>query len=89
MKAAAHIANGGLRKNVAKVLPKGLSADIDANTWPVLPVYGWLAANDRRLTADVLSAQFNCGVGFVFVVSKDDRSWTKIQDAIQIGNLTS
>lgn len=87
VKAAAHIANGGLVKNVAKVLPENLSAAIDANTWSVLPIFGWLAANDRRLTAEVLSAQFNCGLGFVFVVSKDDRSWKNIKDAVQIGKL--
>lgn len=87
VKAAAHIANGGLHKNVAKVLPEGLSADIDANAWSVSPVFGWLAANDRRLTAEVLSAQFNCGLGFVFVVSQNDRSWKNIKDAVQIGKL--
>lgn len=87
MKAAAHIANGGLQKNIAKVLPDHLAADIDANTWSVLPIFGWLAANDHRLNAELVSAQFNCGVGFVFVVSKDDRSWTNIKGAVQIGKL--
>lgn len=87
MKAATHIANGGLRKNIAKVLPDHLSADIDANTWSVLAIFGWLVANDRRLTAELVSAKFNCGLGFVFVVSKDDRSWENIKGAVQIGKL--
>lgn len=84
-KAAAHIANGGLHKNIAKVLPPGLAANIDANAWSVQPIFGWLAANDRRLTAEVLSAQFNCGLGFVFVVSQDNSSWKTVKGAIQIG----
>lgn len=88
VKAAAHIANGGLQKNIAKVLPDSLSVDIDANTWPILPVFGWLSANDRRLTAEVLSAKFNCGLGFVFVVSKYDGTWKNIKDAVQLGKFT-
>jgi phosphoribosylaminoimidazole (AIR) synthetase len=37
--AAAHITGGGLIENVPRVLPKGMTAIIDAHKWPVLPVH--------------------------------------------------
>lgn len=86
IKAAAHISNGGLAENIASVLPNNLYAEIDANTWRLPSVIGWLAANDNRLTAEVIAKTFNCGMGFALIVAENDQNWKKIRGAVQIGN---
>lgn len=73
-------------ENITSVLPNNLSAEIDANTWRLPSVYGWLAANDNRLTAEAIAKIFNCGIGFALIVSENDQNWKKIQGAVQIGN---
>lgn len=88
VKAAAHIANGGLVQCLANSLPESFGAEIDANQWDLPSVYGWLASNDRRLSADVIANVFNCGIGFAFVVSSADTEWKKLKDAKRIGNFT-
>lgn len=87
VKAGAHITNGGLMKNVARILPGDLTAELDAVMWHFLPVFGWLLAQ-TDLSARTFAENFNCGIGFVFVVSKDDQSWKTIKEAVQIGNTT-
>lgn len=70
VKAMAHITGGGLEENVSRVLG-GLRPVIDWGAWRRPPVYDLLApsvdeAEMRRV--------FNVGVGFVLVVSPEERS---------------
>jgi phosphoribosylformylglycinamidine cyclo-ligase len=67
LKAAAHITGGGLPGNLPRVLPDGCSAALTA-TWPVPPVFGWLARTGGVAAAEMLRV-FNCGVGMALVVS--------------------
>lgn len=65
--ALAHITGGGLPENLPRVLPDGLSAHIDASTWPLPAVFAWLAEAGGLTVRDLLRT-FNCGVGMVVVV---------------------
>jgi phosphoribosylformylglycinamidine cyclo-ligase len=67
LKAAAHITGGGLPGNFPRVLPAGTRAIIDASTWPVPPVFGWLARSGG-VAADEMLRVFNCGIGMALVV---------------------
>lgn len=67
VKGFAHITGGGMTENVPRVLPKGLHAIIDGRTFPVPPVFGWLADAGRVATPEMLRT-FNCGIGMVVVV---------------------
>jgi phosphoribosylformylglycinamidine cyclo-ligase len=67
LKAAAHITGGGLPGNLPRVLPDGVAAALDAS-WPVPPVFGWLARTGGIAAAEMLRV-FNCGVGMALVVS--------------------
>ncbi|RME37444.1 MAG: phosphoribosylformylglycinamidine cyclo-ligase, partial [Planctomycetota bacterium] len=64
--AMAHITGGGIRENLARVLPPRCDAVVNRNAWNPPPVFDWLRAQglDRREMYRV----FNMGVGFVFVV---------------------
>jgi phosphoribosylformylglycinamidine cyclo-ligase len=68
LKAAAHITGGGLPGNVPRMLTEGFDAMIDAASWPLPPVFRWLA-RAGNVTADELLQVFNCGLGMVLVVS--------------------
>lgn len=70
LKAAAHITGGGLPGNLPRVLPEGVEAVVDATSWPVPPVFGWLARTGN-VAAEELLRVFNCGIGMVAVVAAD------------------
>lgn len=64
----AHITGGGLVENLARIMPAGSRGVIQRDTWPVPPVFGWLA----RLGAverDEMERVFNMGLGLVLVVN--------------------
>lgn len=68
--ALAHITGGGLTENLPRVLPDGLGADINLNSWELPPVFKWLAENGGMAQAEMLKT-FNAGVGMVLSVSAD------------------
>jgi phosphoribosylformylglycinamidine cyclo-ligase len=70
LKAAAHITGGGLPGNVPRMLPDGMVAALEP-TWPVPPVFHWLARTGGVPTEEMLRA-FNCGLGMVLVVAEGD-----------------
>jgi phosphoribosylformylglycinamidine cyclo-ligase len=71
VQALAHITGGGLFENIPRVLPPGTGVELDAKSWPLLPVFRWL-----RRAADIpsreLARTFNCGIGMVAVVHPED-----------------
>ncbi|HEY4043927.1 MAG TPA: phosphoribosylformylglycinamidine cyclo-ligase [Rhodopila sp.] len=77
LKAAAHITGGGLPDNLPRVLPNGTAAALTP-TWPVAPVFSWLARAGRVDPAEMLRV-FNCGVGMALVVSDPDAATRILQ----------
>lgn len=61
----AHVTGGGVLGNLSRVLPDGLRAEIDWQSWPRPRVFGWLA---RHVAEDELRRVFNLGIGYVAVV---------------------
>lgn len=62
----AHITGGGLRENLARILPEKCDAVLRKSTWRPQPVFAFL----RRLgiASGEMFKVFNMGVGYVFVV---------------------
>ena len=71
LKAAAHITGGGLPGNLPRVLPEGVTAVVEAGSWPLPPVFAWLARTGQVAEAEMLRV-FNCGLGMVLVVAAED-----------------
>jgi phosphoribosylformylglycinamidine cyclo-ligase len=68
LKAAAHITGGGLPGNLPRVLPEGMAAVVEAGSWPVPPVFAWLARTGGVAPEEMLRV-FNCGIGMALVVA--------------------
>lgn len=63
----AHITGGGITENLPRILPQGLSAQIDLTSWPLPAVFAWLNTEAGLNDADMLTT-FNCGLGLIAVV---------------------
>ncbi|QJY45364.1 phosphoribosylformylglycinamidine cyclo-ligase [Pseudonocardia broussonetiae] len=67
----AHITGGGLGRNVERILPDGLSAVVERNTWTPDPIFNLIASRGRVERAE-MEKTFNMGVGMVAVLPADD-----------------
>jgi phosphoribosylformylglycinamidine cyclo-ligase len=70
VRALANVTGGGLPGNLPRVLPAGLGALLDPESWERPAVYAWL--DDRGVPEDEQRRVFNLGVGFCAVVAAGD-----------------
>ncbi|XP_026108533.1 trifunctional purine biosynthetic protein adenosine-3 [Carassius auratus] len=92
VKAYAHITGGGLLENIPRILPPELAVDLDASRWRIPAVFSWLQ-KEGGLSEEEMSRTFNCGLGAVLVVSKQDvqrvlRPLQAQEEAWIVGSLT-
>jgi phosphoribosylformylglycinamidine cyclo-ligase len=71
VKAISHITGGGLIENIPRVLPKGIGATIDTNSWEVPEIFNYLQKAGNIDTNEMFRV-LNCGVGMVVVVKSGD-----------------
>ena len=71
VKGIAHITGGGLTDNIPRILQDGLSAIVQKNSWPRPPLFSWLQEHGNIAESE-MHRVFNCGVGMVVVVGKND-----------------
>ena len=63
----AHITGGGLPENLPRCLADGQAIRLDAQSWPVLPVFDWLRLAGEVALRDMFNT-FNMGIGFAVIV---------------------
>jgi phosphoribosylformylglycinamidine cyclo-ligase len=71
VKGMAHITGGGLVENVPRVLGAQLTAILDHSKWVMPPLFTWLQQHGNVADAE-MHRVFNCGIGMVVIVSKDN-----------------
>jgi phosphoribosylformylglycinamidine cyclo-ligase len=68
--AMAHITGGGIPENLPRCLGKGHSVQIYPASWPILPIFHWLAQMGS-VNSEAMFNTFNMGIGFVIIVPSD------------------
>ncbi len=71
IKGMAHITGGGITENVPRVLPANVVADIDSCKWQVPKLFQWLSEQGNVAPQEMFRT-FNCGIGMVVVVAKEN-----------------
>ena len=70
IKGIAHITGGGFEGNIARILPPGMQAVVEIDSWQVPPIFN-LIGRLGRVTRKEMYRTFNMGVGMVFIVSSE------------------
>ncbi len=71
VKGMAHITGGGLLENVPRVLPENVVAQLDGKAWHTPALFDWLQKMGNVAPQEMYRT-FNCGIGMVVVVAKQD-----------------
>lgn len=67
----AHITGGGITENLPRILPKGVSAQIELSCWPVPPLFSHMQ-QIGNVEQDEMMRTFNMGIGMIVVVPADE-----------------
>ncbi len=80
VKALAHITGGGLIENLPRVLSEGVEVKIDYKSWTAPEIFPWLQKMGN-VADEEMRRTFNCGIGMVLVVDKNDAE--EIKDVLE------
>ena len=72
IKGLAHITGGGLLENIPRVLPDTFGVTLNARGWDIPPIFKWLA-KEGNVEAIEMTRTFNCGIGMIVIVAKEDK----------------
>ncbi|WP_045215256.1 phosphoribosylformylglycinamidine cyclo-ligase [Desulfonatronovibrio magnus] len=67
-----HITGGGFYDNIPRVIQEKMSVQIDFGSWDIPPVVNWIK-NEAEMSWEEMLQVFNCGIGYIIVVSNDYR----------------
>lgn len=65
-----HNTGGGFIDNIPRVLPKGFKATLQAGSWPVPPIFGFLETKGG-VPRQEMYRTFNMGIGLLAIVAED------------------
>ncbi|MDE5780196.1 MAG: phosphoribosylformylglycinamidine cyclo-ligase [Lachnospiraceae bacterium] len=87
----AHITGGGIEGNLSRVVPDGLSAEIDLSKLHIPEIFKYIRNNGNISDKEMLRT-FNCGVGFNIIVSEKYKDMVinhvkKYFDCYEIGKI--
>ncbi len=63
----AHITGGGITENLPRILPKGVTAQIEIGSWPVLPIFEHLRELGS-VSQEEMMRTFNMGIGLIAAI---------------------
>ncbi len=90
IKGLVHITGGGFLENIPRILPDGVSVEINRGTWPELPIFGMMQRLGNVSDQEMFRT-FNMGIGMVVVVSEENAEQVKaaIADSVRIGSIAA
>lgn len=71
VKGICHITGGGFIENIPRMLSENISASIDTNSYPTLPIFDMLSTMSG-ISKESSYNTFNMGIGMMMCVSKED-----------------
>ena len=71
VRALAHVTGGGLLENIPRILPGGLHAMVEADSWQLPPLMAFLQGQGN-IEPEELARTFNCGIGMAVIVSEQN-----------------
>jgi phosphoribosylformylglycinamidine cyclo-ligase len=71
IKACSHITGGGFYENVPRMLPDGIVAMIEKDSYPIPPIFEMLA-EDGEIEEKMMYNTFNMGIGMVLAVDPSE-----------------
>ena len=91
IKGMAHITGGGIKGNLGRIIPNGVTAHIDLSKVKVLPIFKMIKSNGAISDAEMLNT-FNCGIGLIVVAKREKADEvmgivSKYHDCYQIGEV--
>ena len=63
----AHITGGGMVENISRILPEGVSAQINEDSWPKPTVFS-LIQKEGKISSKEMYRTFNMGIGMALIV---------------------
>ena len=76
----AHITGGGLEENINRIMPEGLKAHIDWNSWKLPKIFSKIMLAGE-IPEEEMKRVFNMGIGYVLIVPPE------VEYGIQIGEV--
>ena len=80
VKGCSHITGGGFYENIPRMLPDGVNAKIQKDSYPVLPIFK-LLQKTGNLEEKMMYNTYNMGIGMVLAVQKSDAD--KVMEAVR------
>ena len=71
-----HITGGGFYDNIPRVLPRGTRAVLNADLWPMLPVFPFLM-NLGGVDPHEMYRTYNCGLGMLLILTREEAEKAK------------
>jgi phosphoribosylformylglycinamidine cyclo-ligase len=73
LKGIAHITGGGIPGNLVRILPENVTAVVEKEKLPKLPIFGWIQ-KEGNVPEEEMFRTFNMGVGMILVTDEDNAS---------------
>jgi len=90
IKGLVHITGGGFLENIPRILPEGVSVEINCGTWPELPIFG-LMQRLGNVDEKEMFRTFNMGIGMIVVCAETEKASVleRLTACYEIGLITS
>ena len=90
IKGLVHITGGGFLENIPRILPEGVSVEINRGTWPELPIFGMMQRLGNVDEKEMFRT-FNMGIGMIVIASLECAATVKdnLGVTFEIGQVVS